>query len=147
MIRPRPCVLCQLTILSQATTTPSTFDRPNRLKGREDGGIKWNELLDKFRAVQEKARRQQRMQGEGLSDIPPGMGGGLDGLAAGGGIGVGGDAKTMSDNRLLSQTLPLAQSQSMPASGTTATASHTKSKSSFSRLGGAVADARRKVRR
>ncbi|GAB7355443.1 hypothetical protein MBLNU459_g5950t1 [Dothideomycetes sp. NU459] len=43
-------------------TTPSvsTFDRPNRLKSREDPGIKWNELLEKFRVTQEKARRAQQ---------------------------------------------------------------------------------------
>ncbi|KAH0542075.1 hypothetical protein FGG08_003455 [Glutinoglossum americanum] len=38
----------------------SNYERPNRLKGREDGGIKWVELLEKFKSVQEKARRQQR---------------------------------------------------------------------------------------
>jgi vacuole morphology and inheritance protein 14 len=38
----------------------SNYERPNRLKGREDGGIKWVELLDKFKSVQEKARRQLR---------------------------------------------------------------------------------------
>ncbi|KAK0610480.1 ARM repeat-containing protein [Bombardia bombarda] len=47
-------------------TTPSgpSFDRPNRLKGRDDGIIRWNELLDKFKAVQERARRLQRVGGE-----------------------------------------------------------------------------------
>lgn len=42
-----------------ATTTSSTYDRPNRLKGRDEG-IRWGELLDKFRSVQERARRAQR---------------------------------------------------------------------------------------
>lgn len=56
------------------TTTPSsvsTFERQNRLKSREEGGIKWTELLEKFRATQEKVRRgQQRalMQSHGLDD-------------------------------------------------------------------------------
>ncbi|KAK1766407.1 ARM repeat-containing protein [Phialemonium atrogriseum] len=48
-------------------TTPgsSSFDRPNRLKGgREDGIIRWNELLEKFRSVQERARRAQRPGGD-----------------------------------------------------------------------------------
>lgn len=40
--------------------TSSTYDRPNRLKGREDGAIRWVELLEKFRSVQERARRSQR---------------------------------------------------------------------------------------
>ncbi|KAG6002523.1 hypothetical protein E4U21_002998 [Claviceps maximensis] len=42
------------------STTASSYDRPNRLKGREDSGIKWFELLEKFRSVQERARRVQR---------------------------------------------------------------------------------------
>jgi vacuole morphology and inheritance protein 14 len=51
---------------------PSNFDnRSSRLKGRDEGGIRWNELLDKFRNVQEKSRRAQRV-GSDLDD-------GLDG--------------------------------------------------------------------
>lgn len=42
-----------------ASATSSTYDRPNRLKGRDEG-IRWGELLDKFRSVQERARRAQR---------------------------------------------------------------------------------------
>lgn len=45
-------------------TTPgaSNYDRPNRLKGpgREEGLIRWDQLLEKFRSVQERARRAQR---------------------------------------------------------------------------------------
>ncbi|KAG8529372.1 uncharacterized protein KY384_006008 [Bacidia gigantensis] len=49
-----------------APQTPSTttFDRPNRLKSRDEGTIKWVELLDKFRSVQEKARRASRLPGQ-----------------------------------------------------------------------------------
>ncbi|KUI72248.1 hypothetical protein VM1G_07917 [Cytospora mali] len=52
-------------------TTPSgsSFDRSNRLKGREDGIIRWGELLEKFRSVQERARRAQRLGGD-LDDRP-----------------------------------------------------------------------------
>ncbi|CZT14177.1 related to vacuole-associated enzyme activator complex component (Vac14) [Ramularia collo-cygni] len=56
----------------------STFERQNRLKSREEGGIKWTELLEKFRATQEKVRRgQQRalIKSHGLEDpqsSPPG---------------------------------------------------------------------------
>ena len=48
----------------------TTFgDRPNRLKSREDPSIKWTELLEKFRATQEKGRRAaQRQQMPGLSN-------------------------------------------------------------------------------
>lgn len=55
-------------------TTPSTssYDRPNRLgKGREDGTIRWDQLLEKFRSVQDRARRAQRMMdGSSLDDGP-----------------------------------------------------------------------------
>lgn len=43
-----------------ATPAASNYDRPNRLKGREDGAIRWVELLEKFRSVQDRARRSQR---------------------------------------------------------------------------------------
>lgn len=46
---------------SRSPAPSSTFDRPNRLKAREESIIKWADLLDKFKAVQEKARRGQRM--------------------------------------------------------------------------------------
>ncbi|KAI0542431.1 vacuolar protein 14 C-terminal Fig4p binding-domain-containing protein [Xylaria digitata] len=54
-----------------SVTTPSTsgYDRPNRLgKGREDGIIRWEQLLEKFRSVQERARRAQRLMGGGSFD-------------------------------------------------------------------------------
>ncbi|KAF2477995.1 ARM repeat-containing protein [Lindgomyces ingoldianus] len=46
---------------SQQGSSVSSFERPNRLKAREDGGVKWVELLDKFKATQERARRSQRL--------------------------------------------------------------------------------------
>ena len=49
-----------LTRSTATTPSASTFDRPNRLKGRDDSIIRWNELLEKFRSVQERARRLQR---------------------------------------------------------------------------------------
>ncbi|KAK3320041.1 ARM repeat-containing protein [Cercophora scortea] len=54
------------TLTRSNATTPSgtSFDRPNRLKGRDDGIIRWNELLDKFKTVQERARRIQRLGGD-----------------------------------------------------------------------------------
>jgi len=60
-----------------STTSSSSYDRPNRLKGRDEGGIRWTELLEKFRSVQEKARRSQRHgaefeDGPGLADIKTG---------------------------------------------------------------------------
>ncbi|MCJ1235443.1 hypothetical protein MMC14_003411 [Varicellaria rhodocarpa] len=46
-------------------TPTAAFDRPGRLnKQREEGVIKWAELLDKFKSVQEKARRTNRQQNQ-----------------------------------------------------------------------------------
>jgi len=56
-----------LHIAPRATPTnagPSNYDRSSRLKGRDEGGIRWIELLEKFRSVQEKARRAQRPGGD-----------------------------------------------------------------------------------
>src|SRR5436190_19584359 len=40
-------------------TSPAPYERPTgRLKTREDNAIKWVEMLDKFKSVQEKARRR-----------------------------------------------------------------------------------------
>ncbi|KAF2835173.1 ARM repeat-containing protein [Patellaria atrata CBS 101060] len=51
-----------------APNTPGVpnFERPARLKAREDGSIRWVELLDKFKQVQERARRDARLK-SGLS--------------------------------------------------------------------------------
>ncbi|KAF9767312.1 hypothetical protein IL306_000133 [Fusarium sp. DS 682] len=51
-------------------TSSSNFDRPNRLKSREDGNIRWVELLEKFRSVQERARRAQRQNNMDGDEIP-----------------------------------------------------------------------------
>lgn len=45
---------------STPQTPTAPFDRSNRLKSREEGAIKWAELLEKFRTVQEKAKRAHR---------------------------------------------------------------------------------------
>lgn len=46
-----------------ASSTLGNFGERNRLKNREDsGGIKWTELLEKFKAIQEKVRRSQQRQ-------------------------------------------------------------------------------------
>lgn len=59
---------------TSSTAAPSTaaYDRPNRLgKSREDGIIRWDQLLEKFRSVQDKARRAQRsMGGDSLDEGP-----------------------------------------------------------------------------
>ncbi|KAH9869171.1 hypothetical protein IAQ61_006376 [Plenodomus lingam] len=50
----------------------SNFERPNRLRPKEEGAVKWTELLDRFKATQEKARRSQRMASMG-EDLPETM--------------------------------------------------------------------------
>lgn len=54
---------------TSTTSGTSSYDRPNRLKGREDGNIRWVELLEKFRSVQDRARRAQLHNMEG-DDVP-----------------------------------------------------------------------------
>ncbi|KAJ9648990.1 hypothetical protein H2199_000903 [Coniosporium tulheliwenetii] len=46
-----------------APSAVSNFERPVRLKAREEQGIKWGELLEKFRNTQERARRPSRAAG------------------------------------------------------------------------------------
>lgn len=58
----------------------STFDRPNRLKSREDPSIKWTELLEKFRSTQEKARRGALRQQQMQPGLPSGLSLSLPGL-------------------------------------------------------------------
>ncbi|KAL1989861.1 hypothetical protein VTN49DRAFT_7058 [Thermomyces lanuginosus] len=59
---------------------PSTYDRPagSRLKTREDSGIRWVELLDKFKYVQERAGRSQRAGARAFIDSD--TAGGANGL-------------------------------------------------------------------
>jgi vacuole morphology and inheritance protein 14 len=53
----------------------SSFERPNRLKAREDSNVRWVELLEKFRTTQERARKQSRgalgVDGDNGDDRPP----------------------------------------------------------------------------
>lgn len=64
-------MLCNkvLTGNRRSSTPGSSYDRPPRLKGREEGIIRWSELLEKFRSVQERARRAQRYGGD-MDDGP-----------------------------------------------------------------------------
>ncbi len=49
---------------STPQTPTAPFDRSNRLKPREEGAIKWTELLEKFKSVQEKSKRAHRLQSQ-----------------------------------------------------------------------------------
>jgi len=114
--------------VAPATAAPSNFDRPNRLKGRDEG-IRWTELLEKFRSVQEKARRAQRPGGE-VDDgfaFPVGR------------TGEALDAKAFKD--LVRLPGPLPPTKDVPATSTAAQAQAQAQKRSglgkFGRLGGA----------
>ena len=73
-----PCAAATTDTSAHNSASPSTgssnYDRPNRLKGRDDGSIRWVELLEKFRSVQERARRVQRHTLEGEEMPAPGFG-------------------------------------------------------------------------
>lgn len=55
---------------STPPTPTAGFDRPNRLKAREEGAIKWAELLEKFKSVQEKARRAHKLHNQAEDGAP-----------------------------------------------------------------------------
>jgi vacuole morphology and inheritance protein 14 len=124
-----------LPFSTPATAVPSNYDRPNRLKGRDDGGIRWTELLEKFRSVQDKARRAQKLGGEFS-----------DGISVPDGKGVeGGDSKPFKD--VTRQPGPPIPAKDAPATVPPAQPQATKSKTGlakFGRLGGAVSGNRAK---
>ena len=112
---------------------PPTFDRSSRLKGRDEAGIRWNELLEKFRSVQERARRAQRPGGE-FDD-------GLGEARAGDGL----DARAFKElARLQGPPLPAKDTPPNPTGGQTAAYKSKSSLGKFGRLGGAVSGARPK---
>lgn len=51
-------------------TPTTTYDRPNRLKSRDEGVIRWTELVDRFKAIQDKARRPKGSKAEELENGP-----------------------------------------------------------------------------
>jgi vacuole morphology and inheritance protein 14 len=109
---------------ASTTAGPSNFDRSSRLKGRDEGGIRWNELLEKFRSVQEKARRSQQ------------PGGNLDD-AFGGGPGEGLDPGAFKDlSHLRAPPLPMKDAPTIPQPAPTSVPHKSKSGlSKFGRLG------------
>lgn len=121
-----------LTQRSTSTSSSSNYDRPNRLKGREDGGIRWVELLEKFRSVQERARRAQRQNAED-DDIPPL---GVSELR----IGDGALDTKGKEVRATATDLPsTVQKEPAPAPAQAAPAKKSGLGRQFGRLGGAVA--------
>ncbi|KAI1826296.1 vacuole morphology and inheritance protein [Xylaria intraflava] len=64
-----------ISSISTPGTSTSGYDRPNRLnKGREEGIIRWDQLLEKFRSVQDRSRRTRRQMGGGSLDDGPDFG-------------------------------------------------------------------------
>jgi vacuole morphology and inheritance protein 14 len=113
---------------------PSSYDRPNRLKSRDEG-IRWTDLLEKFRSVQEKARRAQR----------PGIGEVDDGIGFGAKAAESSDAKASKDVVRLSG--PPLTAKDVAATSASAQAQPQKPRSGlgkFGRLGGAVSGSRPK---
>jgi len=117
-----------LTRSNATTPSASSFDRPNRLKGREDGIIRWTELLEKFRTVQERARRLQRPGGD--ADDAPTFGAGDMRIAEG-----------LPESRGAKEVA--ARAPPVPVKDTPAPTPPAKARSGigrqFGRLGGAVA--------
>ncbi|CCT67430.1 probable enzyme activator VAC14 [Fusarium fujikuroi] len=111
------------------TTSSSNFDRPNRLKSREEGNIRWVELLEKFRSVQERARRAQRQNNMDGDEVPP-MG--VSELRIGDGAV---DVKGKETRGVGLQTIP----QKEPAPAPPVPAKRIGLGRQFGRLGGAVA--------
>ncbi|KAL4808273.1 vacuolar protein 14 C-terminal Fig4p binding-domain-containing protein [Aspergillus unguis] len=62
------------SMASTSSSSTSNYDRSStRLKTRDDSSIRWVDLLDKFKSVQERTRSSQRSQGR-LSDTADGQG-------------------------------------------------------------------------
>lgn len=113
----------------------SSFDRSSRLKGRDEGGIRWNELLEKFKSVQDRARRAKRPGG----DFDDGLGMMADPRA-----GEGLDARAFKDlARLQGPPLPV-KDAAIPAGAQPAANKSKSSLGKFGRLGGAVSGSRPK---
>lgn len=117
-------------------STVSTFERQNRLRSKEavDGGIRWAELLDKFRSTQDRVRRSHQRH----------LGGERDGYVD--------ERSTSPELQKTALALPTAEGRSRPESGlnvgrpppasiggaltgSAGASGHPKSKSSLSHLG------------
>lgn len=120
-----------------STSNASSYDRPNRLKGREESGIRWVELLDKFRNVQERARRATSLMKEsdgmlmGVSDLRIG-----DGPA---------DHKGKDARSVPVDAPPLPPKDPTPAPPAPAPVKKSGLGRQFGRLGGAVAGKNRRT--
>jgi vacuole morphology and inheritance protein 14 len=106
----------------------SNFDRSSRLKGRDEGGIRWNELLEKFRTVQERARKARRPGGD-FDEVVDTRGG------------EGPDARAFKD--LVHTEGPPIPAKDPPVAAAVQTQKSKSSLGKFGRLGGGVARPKR----
>ena len=65
-----------LHIPSAARTNPSTpvvaaIERPNRLRSREEGQVRWPELIERFKNAQDKSRARERGEPFPFLDVEP----------------------------------------------------------------------------
>ena len=104
-----------------------SYDRQNRLgKGREESIIKWGELLEKFRSVQERARRAQNHGSDGTNTMHTDV------------RSTGTEIKAAKDV-WLSSGPPVSAKDPTPQPPPLATAKRLGLSRQFGRLGGAVA--------
>lgn len=117
-----------------ATAAAPNYDRPNRLKGRDEG-IKWSELLEKFRSVQEKSRRTRRIGAEFDDSLSFSEGRLADGV----------DVRAFNDVvKLQGPTLPAKDIQPVPPASQLQPQKQKSGLAKFGRLGGAVSGSRPK---
>ncbi|KKA29278.1 hypothetical protein TD95_002511 [Thielaviopsis punctulata] len=121
---------------SGQNSSSSSFDRSNRLKGREDNSIRWGDLLEKFRSVQDRSRRAQRRGGSGADSDDGRFGMSFSNLK------IDGESSKGRDRAQASQQMGSARD-----AGPVPSAPAPKPKSGlgrqFGRLGGAVGRAKR----
>ncbi|KAK6509319.1 hypothetical protein TWF481_004075 [Arthrobotrys musiformis] len=89
--------LHQLTPRTTTTSNTSSYEPRNRLKARSENEIKWIELLEKFKHVQEKARRYNVQYITKAPTLPPLTDGPhTNGVSSSGPHGSGGHGNTSS---------------------------------------------------
>lgn len=112
----------------------SSFERSSRLKGREENGIKWHDLLEKFRSVQERAKRLQRA----ADDIDDGLE--MNAINSEGNL----NERTLKDiTRFHGSSIPIKETQTLQ-SGHQPNQKKKPSLGNFRRLGGAMQGGRQR---
>ena len=126
----------------QTASVASSFETRNRLtqRPREGEGIKWTELLDKFKTTQERVRRAYLRQqlgdeAEREGSLPPSVPASPE-MGKRRLTGVGGERpESALSGRLAPQSAPAAQIGGMSGGGKGEESSHRRHKSGLSQLG------------